>query len=165
VQYFVSVGWDVATLIHASNLPDRILERVRDPHEFQGARYEIATAAIFARLDCEIRFLDEDEELRGQKHIEFIATHRPSGQQISVETKSRRREGVLHEEGEQREDDPLKGDPRAVRRRFMEALDQAPEELPLEQAWTDPSRSHERRFCSHSPDRTDHEHARQQGFL
>jgi hypothetical protein len=38
---------------------------------------------------------------------------------------------VLNEEGEVNEDDPLRGDPRAVRRRFMEALEQAPDDLPL----------------------------------
>jgi hypothetical protein len=42
--------------------------------QFQGARYEIAIAAVFARLDCEIRFLDQDEELHGKKHVEFVAT-------------------------------------------------------------------------------------------
>jgi SEC-C motif len=131
VQYFLSLAWDVVSLIHSSNLPDRLVARLRDPREFQGARYEIAIAAIFARLDCEIRFLDEDEELRGRKHVEFIARHRPTGQEIAVETKSRRREGVLNEPGEPDPDDPLHGDPRAVRRRFMEALEQAPEGMPF----------------------------------
>jgi hypothetical protein len=131
VQYFISLAWDVATLIHASNLPDHLVNRLRDPRAFQGARYEVAIAAIFARLDCEIQFLDDDEELRRHKHVEFVATHRASGQEIAVETKSRRRPGVLNEEGEPVEDDPLHGDPRAVRRRFMEALDQAPEGMPL----------------------------------
>jgi hypothetical protein len=131
VQYFLSLAWDVVSLIHASNLPDHLVARLRDPHEFQGARYEIAIAAIFARLDCEIRFLDEDEQLRGKKHVEFIARHRPTGQEIAVETKSRRREGVLNEPGEPDPDDPLHGDPRAVRRRFMEALEQAPEGMPF----------------------------------
>jgi hypothetical protein len=131
VVYLLSLAWDVASLIHAINLPDALVERLRDPVAFQGARYEIAVAAIFARLDCEIRFLDEDDELRGHKHVEFIATHRPSGQDIAVETKSRRRAGVLHEEGEHDPDDPLRGDPRAVRRRFMEALEQAPDDMPL----------------------------------
>lgn len=131
VQYFMSLAWDVATLIHASNLPDDLVNRLRDPREFQGSRYEIAIAAIFARLDCEIRFLNDDEELRGHKHAEFVATHRPSGQDIAVETKSRRRPGVVNEPGELDPDDPLRGDPRAVRRRFVEALEQAPEGMPF----------------------------------
>jgi hypothetical protein len=75
VQYFLSAAWDVATLINASNLPDELVNRLRDPREFQGARYEVAVAAICARLDCEIRFLNEDEKLQGEKHVEFIATH------------------------------------------------------------------------------------------
>jgi hypothetical protein len=130
VQYFLSLAWDVASLIHASNLSDSVLNRLRNAQEFQGARYEIAVAAIFARLDCEIRFLNDDESLRGEKHVEFVATHRPSGQQIAVETKSRRRPGVVNEPGEIA-DDPLRGDPRAVRQRFMEALEQAPDDMPF----------------------------------
>jgi len=131
VLSLISLAWDVAALIDASNLPDALVNRLRDPVAYQGARYEIAVAAVFARLDCEIRFLDEDEELRGKKHVEFVATHRPSGQEIAVETKSRRRAGVLNEEGEPDPDDPLHGDSRAVRRRFMEALEQAPDDMPF----------------------------------
>jgi hypothetical protein len=131
VQYFISLAWDVATLIHASNLPESLLERLRDQYEFQGARYEIAIAAIFARLDCTICFLNEEEGLQGSKHAEFIATHRPTAQEVAVETKSRRRPGILNEAGEFDRDDPLRGDPRAVRRRFLEALEQAPEGLPF----------------------------------
>lgn len=131
VQYFISLAWDVATLIHTSNLSDSFVDRLRNPWEFQGARYEVAIAAIFARLNCEIRFLNDDEHLYGHKHAEFVATHRPSGQQLAVETKSRRRSGVINEGGMSDPEDPLHGDPRAVRRRFMEALDQAPEGLPF----------------------------------
>jgi hypothetical protein len=130
VQSLISLAWDVATLIHASNLPDALVERLRDPQQFQGARYEIAIAAIFARLDCEIRFLDEDETLRGEKHVEFVATHRPSGQDIAVEAKSRHRAGVVNVEGERDEDDPLRGDARAVRRLFVNALAKSPDGKP-----------------------------------
>jgi hypothetical protein len=89
------------------------MKRLRDRDQFQGARYEIAIAAIFARLDCEIRFIDEDETLRGKKRVELVATHRPSGQSIAVEAKSRHRAGVINVEGERDNEDPLRGDARA----------------------------------------------------
>ena len=130
VRYLISLAWDVATLIHASNLPDQLVDRLRDPVQFQGARYEVAIAAIFARLDCSIRFLDEDEDLRDQKHVEFEAMHRPTGQAIAVEAKSRHRPGVLHQPGDRQTDDPLRSDARMVRRLFTKAVEKAPSGVP-----------------------------------
>lgn len=130
VLCLISLAWDVATLIHTDTLPDALMDRLRDPYAYQGARHEIAVAAVFARLDCDVRFLDEDEGLRGKKHVEFVATHRPSGQQVAVEAKGRHRPGVLHEIGEPHTDDPLHGDQRGVRHLFMEALGQIPDDMP-----------------------------------
>jgi SEC-C motif-containing protein len=131
-RYLHSLAWDVATLIHATGgrLPESLVRRVRDRTAFQSARYEIAVAAIFARLDCEIRFLDEDEELRSEKRVELIARHRPTGQEIAVEAKSRRRAGVVNEGGDRNEDDPLHGDARGVRRLFVRALEKGVRDLP-----------------------------------
>lgn len=129
--YLLSLAWDVASLIGASNLPDDLVARLLDPVAYQGARYELAVAAVFARLDCDVRFLDQDETLRGEKHVEFIATHRPTGQQIAVEAKSRHRAGVIHVPGDADADDPLRGDARAVRGLFKKATEKAPEEMPF----------------------------------
>jgi len=107
--------------------PMRSVQRVRSSEQFQGVRYEIAIAAMFARLDCEIRFLDEEEELRGVKHVEFQATHRPSRQVIAVEAKSRHRPGVINQPGEPNAQDPLRRDARMVRNLFVKATEKAPE--------------------------------------
>lgn len=131
VLYLLSLAWDVASLVNASNLPDALVARLRDPVAHQGARSEIAVAAVFARLDCEIRFLDEEEELRGKKHVEFVATHRPTGQEIAVEAKSRHRAGVIHQPGDANPDDPLRGDARRIRGLYMAAVEKAPEDLPF----------------------------------
>ena len=130
-QYLRSVAWDVASLIHATaaDLPEPLIARLRDPAAFQGVRYEIAVAALFARLDCQIRFLDDDD-LRDEKHPEFIATHRPSGQEFAVEAKSRHRSGVINQEGSFDGDDPLRGDARMVRRLFTKALEKNVNGLP-----------------------------------
>jgi hypothetical protein len=131
VQYLISLAWDVATLFHVGRLPTGLIRRLRSPAAFQGARYEIAIAAIFARLDCEIRVLDDEEELRDKKHVEFVATHRPTGQQIAVEAKSRHRAGILNEPGEPDGDAPLRADAQRVRRLFMRALKKMPESMPF----------------------------------
>lgn len=118
VQYLISLAWDVATLIHRSNLPEALMARIREPAQFQGARYELAVAAIFARLNCNVQFLD-DAELRGQKHGEFVAVHEPTGQAIEVEAKSRHRPGVIHTQGEREDKQEVRGD---VHRLFNRAL-------------------------------------------
>jgi hypothetical protein len=130
VSYLMSLAWDVATLIHASELPDALVQRLLRADQFQGARYEVAIAAIFARLDCEIRWLDEEEALRGVMHVEFEATHRPTGQVFAVEAKSRRRSGVINEPGKP-DTDALRGDARAVRRLFVNAAKKPPDGLPF----------------------------------
>ena len=114
----------MATLIHATNghLPESLIERLKDPVAFQGARYELAVAALFAHLDCEIEFLDEVEELKDKPRPEFVARHRPTGQDVAVEAKSRHRPGVLSQAGDRNEEEPLRGDPRAVRALFSKAL-------------------------------------------
>jgi hypothetical protein len=88
-----SLAWDVATLIHAGEPPDELIDRLRDRDNFQGARYELAIAAIIARLECSITWLDADPGLRTVKHVEFEATHRPTGQTFAVEAKSRHPSG------------------------------------------------------------------------
>jgi hypothetical protein len=133
VQYLLSVAWDFATLIHASNgqMPGNLVERLKEPVAFQGARYELAVAALFARLDCEIEFLDEVEELRGRSRPEFIARHRPTGQAMAVEAKSRHRPGILNHEGDRDEQEPLRKDARMVRSLFIKALKKEVGDLPL----------------------------------
>jgi SEC-C motif len=131
VLYLLSLAWDVASLIHASNLPQSLISRLQDSVAYQGARYEIGVVAVFARLDCEVRFLDEEEELRGRKHVEFVALHRPTGQEVAVEAKSRHRAGVVNQPGQADPDDPLRGDARAIRGLYMAAVEKAPEDMPF----------------------------------
>jgi hypothetical protein len=127
VQYFINFAWDVGTLIHAATLPQSLIERLRDHNQFQGARYEVAVAAIFARLDCEIQFLD-DNVLRKEKHPEFIARHRPTGLQIAVEAKSRHRQGVINVPGASDDAVVVRGD---VQKLFNKAIPKAPDDMPF----------------------------------
>lgn len=123
VQYLHSVAWDVALLLQATArpLPQSLLERLRNPGAYQGARYELAIAALFAKIDCEIEFLDDDQ-LRHRKHGEFIARHRPTGERVVVEAKSRHRAGVINEEGDFDASDPLRGDRRGLRKLVRNAM-------------------------------------------
>lgn len=123
-QYLMSLAFDVACLKQNSALKTELVRRLRNRDQFQGARYEIAIAAIFSRLRFEVSFYDDRTE--AEKHPEFIARHPDSGLEIAVEAKSRHRAGVIHQEGESRS--LLKGD---IRQLFNRALKKDPGNMPF----------------------------------
>ncbi|NQT81040.1 MAG: hypothetical protein HQ555_11705 [Candidatus Aminicenantes bacterium] len=49
VQALLTLAHDIYSLQHTNFLPRFLVERIRDPLAFQGARYEIIVSAIFAR--------------------------------------------------------------------------------------------------------------------
>lgn len=86
------LAYDLYLIKHNAELQEEILNRIRNKQQFQGARFELCTAASMIVAGFEINYEDETDSSR--KHAEFIATH-PSGLQIAVEAKSRHRNGVL----------------------------------------------------------------------
>lgn len=94
----VSLGYDLFCLQAKNRLPDSLAERLRNDQYFQGARYEIAVAAIVARAGFEITFT-EPPKTSGEKVCEFLATHQQTKITVAIEAKSRRRKGVLNEDG------------------------------------------------------------------
>ena len=76
-------GYDLYWLQLVHRLPEPVIDRLRDFHTFQGARYEILVAAIFARASCEIEWIDDNKA--SGKHPEFIATHKVTGKKVGVE--------------------------------------------------------------------------------
>lgn len=122
----LSLAFDVISLQHTQQLPESLLKMLRNKNEYQGARYEIAIAAIFARLDCKITFLNDQE--KSKKHCEFIAKDVVTGSEIAVEAKSRHRAGVLHTLGVFDEAKAIRGD---VNRFLKEALEQNPGDKPF----------------------------------
>lgn len=101
------LAFDIASLQHTNQLPIGLLNRLRLTQEYQGARYEIAVAAIFARLGFSIEWLQAGSD--GLKHCEFIAVHVASEMKIAVEVKSRHKKGVIHTSGEIDEQKNYKG--------------------------------------------------------
>lgn len=93
-QAIMELAYDLYLLRHCSSLPKGVIKRLRDRVAFQGIRYEVVVAAIFARLGYTIEWEDEKQATR---HCEFVATNPRTGDRIAVEAKSRRRSGVLHE--------------------------------------------------------------------
>ena len=121
------LAFDVCSLIHTHKLPQLLLTRLKSKEHYQGARYEITIAAIFARLGCDIQFTDEKSK---SKHCEFVAIHRTTGASLAVEAKSKHRSGVLHQIGFLSSVEKLLS-ARKIRRLFNEALKQNPKDVPF----------------------------------
>jgi hypothetical protein len=121
------LAYDVFQLLHRGELPDDLLGRLRDPAQFQGARYEIAVAATFVRAGFAIRFVPRDLGKQG-KVWEFTARDPTADVEIAVEAKSRHRPGVLGFPGEIDSEKAVRGD---VDRLVNEALDQDPGTMPF----------------------------------
>jgi len=106
-QWPLCLAYDLYSLKHTNYLNDEVLAKLKkNDDEFQGARYEIAIAAIFARANFEIEHYDEhDPKTISKKHGEFIATNKTTKQKIVVEAKSKRRIGVFHYERDKEKTD------------------------------------------------------------
>jgi hypothetical protein len=88
--------------------------------EFQGARYEILVASLFARCGFQIGFIGDPSK----RNAEFIASK--GTEKIAVEAKSRHRAGVLHERGEFADQAPAE-----IKRLYESALGQNPNTVPF----------------------------------
>lgn len=119
VRSLICLAYDIYTIFHSGEIPSKLLKRLKSMNSFQGARYEIAVAALFVRAGFKIQWVEKKSE----KHCEFIATHKTTQEQIAVEAKSRHRAGVLGMEGEETTPDELKT---GVARMFNQAIKQLP---------------------------------------
>lgn len=97
VGAYISLAYDLYVLRHHSLLQKRLIERLKDKKQFQGARYEIYVTSSFIKAGFEIAF--EDESDKSKSHCEFVATHKISCKKYSVESKSRHRPGILGQNG------------------------------------------------------------------
>jgi hypothetical protein len=116
----VVLAEDVYRLRQENSFPTSLRDRLRDPRQFQGARYEIAIAATFLRAGFDLEW-----QVGGSpdKRVEFLARQRGTNETVAVETKSRHRPGVLGTRGTAPSVEELHFD---VHRLFSEALQQAP---------------------------------------
>ena len=85
----VLLAYDLYVLCDHGKLQDEVVQRLRHPDQFYGARYELFVAATFIRAG--FAFAYEDETDTTVKHAEFIAKHRESDLMVAVEAKARRR--------------------------------------------------------------------------
>lgn len=96
LKALLCLGYDLYTVEHHGVLPKALLRRLRDAEQFQGARYEVAVAAVFARAGYQIEWITATD----RKLPEFIARHPRMNTEVAVEAKSRHRPGVLGRTGQ-----------------------------------------------------------------
>ncbi|MFD1766865.1 hypothetical protein ACFSAG_08425 [Sphingorhabdus buctiana] len=87
------LAFDLHQIRHLGLLLPSMVKRLKVIQQFQGARYEVAVAAAFARANFNIEL--EPEGKGPEKRCEFSATHIPTNHRYSVEAKSRHLPGVL----------------------------------------------------------------------
>jgi hypothetical protein len=102
---YMTFAYDLYVVEHNAGLDARLLERLKRADQFQGARHELFAEATCLRAGFEIEH--EDETDCSTRHVEFTATHKSTGQKISVEAKSKHRPGVLGQTGARQPDNAL----------------------------------------------------------
>jgi hypothetical protein len=94
---YLALAYDLYIVADNLRLQERLVGRLKNKDQFQGARYELAVAATLIRAGFQLELEDEGDVSR--KHVEFRATHRRSKEVVAIEAKSRHRSGVLGREG------------------------------------------------------------------
>jgi hypothetical protein len=96
----MALAFNLFAIQDNSRFDDDLLARLKNKQQFQGARHEVFAEATCLRAGFSIEH--ENERDGTSRHAEFTAKHKATGQFISIEAKSRHREGVLGQPGSPR---------------------------------------------------------------
>jgi hypothetical protein len=99
---YFTFAYDLFTVQDNGRLDLRLIERLKNCEQFQGAKHELFAEATCLRAGFCIEH--EDETDGSTRHAEFTATHKATGQKFSVEAKSKHRPGVLGFPGTRQEE-------------------------------------------------------------
>jgi hypothetical protein len=93
VSAYLGLAYNLYLIKHNAELHERLVKRLRDPLQFQGAYYELIVANILIRAGFQLHLEDEADDQA--KHCEFFAVSKATGQKYWVEAKMRSVEGLL----------------------------------------------------------------------
>lgn len=93
VACFLGLAYDLYLIEHNVELQSRLVRRLKDVRQFQGAYYELIVANILIRAGFDLTL--EDEEDGASKHCEFAAVSKQTGKRYWVEAKMRSVAGLL----------------------------------------------------------------------
>ena len=94
---YMTFSFNLFAIEDNSRFDDDLLARLKNKEQFQGARHEVFAEATCLRAGFSIEH--ENERDNTHRHAEFTAKHKTTGQFLSVEAKSKHREGVLGQPG------------------------------------------------------------------
>lgn len=86
-------AYDLYVVDDNGGLDEELLQRLKNRELFQGARHELFAEATCYRAGFTVQH--ENEKDGSTRHAEFTVRHVTTGQLLSVEAKSRHRQGVL----------------------------------------------------------------------
>jgi len=88
VSAYNRLAYNLYLIAHnGKDIQTKLIQRLTNKDNFQGAFFETQVAAWLIKAGFELEF--EDESDRSSKHCEFTATYTPTGENFSVEAKSR----------------------------------------------------------------------------
>lgn len=93
VQEYFSIAWDLFVAQDNFQLPQDLLDRIKNRKNYQGAWYELYIISSLLRAGCSLEY--EDERNGNTRHVELHATDARTKQVMAVEAKSRHRNGAL----------------------------------------------------------------------
>jgi hypothetical protein len=99
-------AYDLWVVNDTACLDKRLVDRLKNRDQFQGARHELFAEATCVRAGFDIQH--ENETDGSTRHAEFTAVHRSTKQKVSVEAKSKHRSGVLGQPGTRQKDGEYK---------------------------------------------------------
>ena len=106
VYCYLGLAYSLYLLDHNVELQARLIKRLKDRANFQGAYYELIVANSLIRAGFDLVL--EDEEDKTTKHCEFAAVSKKTGKRYWVEAKMRGVVGLL---GKTENDGTKKPDP------------------------------------------------------
>lgn len=90
---YYGLAYSLYVIEHNVELQNRMISRLKDRSNFQGAYYELIVARALITAGFELTL--EDEADRSSKHCEFAAVSKETGQKYWIEAKMRSVDGLL----------------------------------------------------------------------
>lgn len=90
---YFGLAYGLYLLDHNVELQDRLIARLKDPGNFQGAYYEVVVARALITAGFELTLEDETDPT--SKHCEFAAVSKRTGEKFWIEAKMRGVAGLL----------------------------------------------------------------------